>query len=97
MAQVRQSEGFSGNSFGEKLDADVALGLKFAQLGEGAAQKVVGLGAGTVDGFLSFAGGFIPHGVYVRGESELFFHKAATAETPQALDDTAGKQFLARK
>jgi hypothetical protein len=66
--------GYAGEAGVVDLEADGALGLESAELGEGAADPVVGVGAGAVEGgvVVDFAAGF---------------EEAAAAETPGGAQD----------
>ena len=67
--------------------------MKFAEFVEGAAEDEVGLGSGTVYGFLLLFGAFVDHGVEVEivEEGEVLFHEAAAAETPGGSHDFGGE------
>jgi hypothetical protein len=62
--------------------------LEFTEFGEGAAQGVVSVGTGAVEGVLLVCRGVIRVG----GEtSEVFFHDAAATETPGGAHDLCGE------
>ncbi len=73
--------GDAGEVLGVEFDSGAAFGLEFAEFGERAAEDVVGVGAGAVDGFLGFGdGGFV-------GETVGGFDEPAAPETPSGAED----------
>jgi hypothetical protein len=84
----------------EHCGAELALGLEAAEFGEGAAEEVVSLGAGAIDGELEAAGGVIGfHGIEGAGVSgdlghaggHAGFNGGAAAEAPGCSDDGFGE------
>src|SRR5205823_1212110 len=84
---------------GQEFVADLAFGLEAAEFGSGAAQGVVGAGAGAVDGVLQGAMPGILHRID-RGVTDTIGHTrlddGAATETPSRANDFRDEGLLER-
>jgi hypothetical protein len=78
------------------LAACGSFGLELAELGHGAADDVVGLGSGAVNGALLFFENLVFHGVDQGLVDEVAFGKAVAAQAPCGGDDFAGEDEFER-
>jgi hypothetical protein len=100
-ARQRGGEGFDGIEFADEQFAAIvvhqsSLGLKTAEFGDGAAEDVVVLSAGAIDGVLEAGGRIVFHGVQCAGFEHPGLDARAAAQTPGGSDNGSDEDFFER-